>query len=62
MTLFKAMQMIEPFQGLPHFDTAVRELVRAASKGKRELHEAAYRIRNAYAAYAVAVNYGKAEA
>jgi len=62
MTLVKALQMIRPFEDLPHYETAVAQLHVAAGRGKRELHRAAYRIRDAFAAYEYAVNYGKAEA
>lgn len=61
MTLVKALQMIGPFEGLPYYETAVAQLYVASGKGKRELHGAAYRIRNAFAAYQYAVNYGKAD-
>jgi hypothetical protein len=53
--------MIGPFEGLPHYETAVAQLHVAASKGKRELHQAAYRMRNGFSAYQYAVNYGKAD-
>jgi hypothetical protein len=61
VTLIKALQMIGPFEGLPHYETAVAQLHVAASKGKRELHQAAYRMRNGFSAYQYAVNYGKAD-
>jgi hypothetical protein len=62
VTLVKAIQMIRPFEGLPHYETAVAQLHVAATKGKRELHGAAYRIRNAFVAYDYSVSYGKADA
>lgn len=62
MTLVKALQMIGPFEGLPHYDTAVAQLHVASSKGKRELHQAAYRMRDAFSVYQYAVTYGKADA
>ncbi|MBT2541958.1 hypothetical protein J7E99_14900 [Streptomyces sp. ISL-44] len=62
MTLVKAVQMIAPFEGLPYYDTAVSQLHVASTGGKRELHQAAYRIRDAFATYEYAVNYGKAGA
>jgi hypothetical protein len=62
VTLVKALHMIGPFEGLPHYETAVAQLHVAASKGKRELHQAAYRMRNAFVAYDYAGSYGKAEA
>lgn len=61
MTLAKAVDMIRPFEGLPHHETAVAQLHIAAGRGKRELHQAAYRIRNAFVAYDYAVSYGKAD-
>ncbi|MFF0481041.1 hypothetical protein [Streptomyces sp. NPDC004435] len=61
MTLVKALEMIRPFQGLPYHEKAVSQLHLAAGRGNRELHRAAYRIRNAFAAYQYAVTYGKAE-
>jgi hypothetical protein len=54
--------MIGPFEGLPHYDTAVAQLHVASSKGKRELHQAAYRMRDAFSVYRYAVTYGKADA
>jgi hypothetical protein len=53
--------MIGPFEGLPHYETAVAQLHVAATKGKRELHQAAYRMRNAFSAYQYAVSYGTPE-
>ncbi|MFI8890497.1 hypothetical protein [Streptomyces paradoxus] len=53
--------MIAPFKSHPHYTAAVWQLEKAQLKGKRELSRAAYRIRNAYAAYDYAVNYGKTE-
>ncbi|MEU9059024.1 hypothetical protein AB0D13_09155 [Streptomyces sp. NPDC048430] len=61
MDLAKALQMVRPFEGLPYYETAVAQLYVAAGKGKRELHRAAYRIRNAFDSYQYVVNYGKAE-
>jgi hypothetical protein len=61
VTLVKALQMIGPFEGLPHYETAVAQLHVAASKGKRELHQAAYRMRDAFSAYQYSVNYGRAD-
>ncbi len=61
MTLVKAIQMIRPFEGLPYYETAVAQLHVSAGKGKQELHGATYRIRDAFAAYQYAVNYGKAD-
>ncbi|MGV9815455.1 hypothetical protein ACWDTQ_26535 [Streptomyces cellulosae] len=51
--------MIEPFRSHPHYEVAAIELLKASREGKRELREAAYRIRDAYSAYDYAVNYGK---
>ncbi|MFF1776939.1 hypothetical protein [Streptomyces virginiae] len=62
MTLVKALQMISPFEGMPHYETAVAQLHVAGCKGKRELHGAAYRIRNAFSAYQYAVTYGAVDA
>lgn len=62
MTLVKAIQMIDPFKGLPYYETAIAQLHVASGKGKRELHRAAYRMRDAFSAYDYAVNYGKADA
>jgi hypothetical protein len=61
VNLAKALEMIAPFQSHPHYTAAVWQLERAEIKGKRELAKAAYRIRNAYADYDYAVNYGKSE-
>jgi hypothetical protein len=61
VTLVKALQMIGPFEGLPHYDTAVAQLHVAATKGKRDLHQAAYRMRDAFVAYDYSVSYGKAD-
>ncbi|MEV7589744.1 hypothetical protein AB0O42_05675 [Streptomyces sp. NPDC089922] len=61
MNLAKALQMLSPFEEMPHYDTAVAQLYVAGSKGKRELHCAAYRIRDAFASYQYAVTYGKAD-
>ncbi|MFD6970151.1 hypothetical protein [Streptomyces sp. NPDC059949] len=62
MTLAKAIQMIRPFEGLPHYETAVAQLHVASCKGKREIHRAAYRMRDAFAAYGYATSYGKTDA
>ncbi|MEU3618864.1 hypothetical protein ABZ725_42065 [Streptomyces sp. NPDC006872] len=59
MNLQKALEMIAPFSGLPHYDVAVAELYVADGRGKKPLREAAYRIRDAFVAYEYAVNYGK---
>ncbi|MBK3559326.1 hypothetical protein JHN55_22935 [Streptomyces sp. MBT56] len=59
MELAKALQMTRPFEDLPHYETAVAQLYVASAKGKRELHRAAYRIRDAFAAYHYATTYGK---
>lgn len=59
MELAKALQMTRPFEGLPHYETAVAQLYVASAKGKRELHRATYRIRDAFAAYQYATTYGK---
>ncbi|MFC7979495.1 hypothetical protein ACFUT3_30210 [Streptomyces cinereoruber] len=59
MTLAKALQMIQPFKAMPHHRVAEAQLQLAALRGKRELHQAAYRIRDAFAAYEYAVTYGK---
>ena len=61
MTLDRAMKMIKPFKGLPYYEVAVTELRKAAGLGKRELRRVAYRIRDAFAEYEYAVNYGKPE-
>jgi hypothetical protein len=61
VTLVKALEMIRPFEGLPYYETAVAQLHVASCHGKRELHRAAYRIRDAFAVYHYAVNYGKAD-
>jgi hypothetical protein len=61
VTLVKALQMIGPFEGLPHYETAVAQLHVAATKGKRDLHQAAYRMRDAFSVYQYAVNYGTPE-
>jgi hypothetical protein len=58
VTLVKALQMIGPFEGLPHYETAVAQLHVAATQGRRDLHQAAYRMRNAFSAYQYAVSYG----
>lgn len=62
MTLPKALQMISPYTGLPYYETAVAQLHIASCRGKRELHRAAYRMRDAFSAYEYSVNYGKADA
>lgn len=62
MTLVKALQMVAPFDGLPYYETAVAQLYVASGKGKRELHRAAYRMRDAFSAYEYAVSYGRADA
>jgi hypothetical protein len=62
VTLEKALQMIAPFEGLPHYEDAVTQLHLASATGKRELRSAAYRIRDAYVTYDYALSYGKAEA
>lgn len=59
MTVAKALEMIAPFKGAPHYDIAVAQLHMAALKGKRELSRAAYRMRNAFADYNYSVTYGK---
>ncbi|MFE0648562.1 hypothetical protein ACFVZH_08260 [Streptomyces sp. NPDC059534] len=59
MTLVKALQMIQPFKAMPYHEVAEAQLCAAALRGKRELHRAAYRIRDAFAAYEYAVTYGK---
>lgn len=61
MNLDKALQMIAPFKGLPHYETAVTELMVAAVAGKKSLRGTAYRIRDAFSAYQYSVNYGKAD-
>ncbi len=62
MTLQKAMEMIAPFEGLPHYSEAREVLWIAAGHGPKVLHGAAYRVRDAFASYQYAVNYGKADA
>jgi hypothetical protein len=62
VNLEKALQMIAPFEGLPHFEDAVSQIRLSAVAGKRELRSTAYRIRDAYVSYDYATNYGKAEA
>lgn len=61
MNLDKALQMIAPFKGLPHYEVAVAELQLSSARGKKRLREAAYRIRDAFVAYEYAVNYGKTD-
>lgn len=59
MNLAKAMALIEPYKSQPHYEVAAIELLKASRQGKRELRAAAYRIRDAFAAYDYANNYGQ---
>jgi hypothetical protein len=61
VNLDKALEMIAPFKGLPHYEVAVAELQVAAINGKKRLRAAAYRIRDAFVAYEYSVNYGKTD-
>ncbi len=61
MDVEKALQMIAPFKGLPHYDVAAREIHIASLNGKKRLRATAYRIRDAFVAYQYSVNYGKTD-
>lgn len=61
MKLQKALEMIAPFSGLPHYDVAVAELHVTEVRGGKVLRAAAYRIRDAFVAYDYAVSYGKTD-
>ena len=62
MTPQKAMEMIAPFEGPPPYSEARGVLWIAAGHCPKVGHGVAYRVRDAFASYQYAVNYGKADA
>jgi hypothetical protein len=59
VNLAQALEMVAPYKGLPHYDTAIAQLYVASAKGKRELGKAARRMRDAFSVYNIAITYGQ---